>query len=293
MATPINRGTSGVVLPKNVSNEIWGNAVEASAVMSLATKVDLPGSGMTIQTVTGEPTAAWVNEAAQKPVSNPTVGSKLMTPYKLAVIETFSMEFRRDAAALYNELVRRLPYALGAKFDQTVFHATAAPGSNFDLLEAAPALGLDGTGTYGDLVAIDASIASANGVLNGWALSPKARGVLLGAVDGSNRPLLLNDVQREGAVNALLGAPVRLTRSAYKADAAGDDGEVLGFAGDWTAARYGTVEGVKIDISEQATVGGVNLWETNQFAVRAEVEVGFVVSDVNKFVKIVGSNTVS
>ena len=43
---------------------------------------------------------------------------------------------------------------------------------------------------------------------------------------------------------------------------------------------YGTVEGVKIDISNQATLtindSAVNLWEHNMFAVKAEIEVGFV-----------------
>ena len=69
--------------------------------------------------------------------------------------------------------------------------------------------------------------------------------------------------------------------------AAKDD--VLGFAGDWTQAMYGTVEGIKIDISDQATLTigteAVNLWERNMFAVRAEIEVGFV-ADTSAFRKI-------
>jgi len=63
------------------------------------------------------------------------------------------------------------------------------------------------------------------------------------------------------------------------------------FAGDWqNAAVYGTVEGVQISISDQATLndGGtpLNLWQRNMFAVRAEIEVGFRVRDVNAFVSI-------
>jgi hypothetical protein len=53
---------------------------------------------------------------------------------------------------------------------------------------------------------------------------------------------------------------------------------------------YGTVEGVQISISDQATLndGGtaINLWQRNMFAVRAEVEIGFRVRDVNHFVSI-------
>jgi HK97 family phage major capsid protein len=265
--------------------------------MQHARQISLPGSGVTVPVITGDATADWVVETEEKPVSRATLGSKNITPYKLAVIEPFSMEFRRDLPGLYAELARRLPGALARKFDETVFHATTAPGSNFDLLEGATALTLDATNTYDDLVAVDGAISAANGVLNGWVLAPKARGVLLGAKDSSNRPLLLTNIQTEGAVTQLLGAPVSVARSVYKADAAGDDGEVIGFAGDWTSALYGTVEGVQVSVSDQATIndGGtqLNLWQRNMFAIRAEIEVGFAVRDLAHFVKITsGVNTV-
>lgn len=293
-----SRATSGVNLPLQVSSEIWANAQEASAVMSLARKVNLPGSGITVPMVTGDAAADWVGETNEKPVSDPTVNNKSMTPYKLAVIETFSNEFKRDLPGLYAELVNRLPGALAAKFDQTVFHATTAPGSNFALLEGAAALTVDATNTYDDLVAVDTAVANAGYTLNGWVASPKFRGTLLSAKGSDNRPLLLNDIQRENGVSGLFGSPVVLSRNAYKADAAGDDGEVIGFAGDWTKAVYGTVEGVQIAVSDQATVTKgstqLNLWQRNMFAVRAEIEIGFQVADENAFVKIVsGVNTVA
>jgi len=292
----ISRATSGVVLDPAVSSEIWANTIESSAIMQRARQIALPGSGVSVPIITGDAQAGWVNETAEKPVSRATLSSKTITPYKLAVIEPFSNEFRRDLPGLYAELARRLPGALAKKFDETVFHATVAPGSNFDLLEGATALTLDGTNTYDDLVAVDAAISAANGVLNGWVLSPKARGVLLGAKDSTGRPLLLTNIQTEGAVSQLLGADVSLSRHVYKADAAGDDGEVLGFAADWSSAFYGTVEGVSIAVSDQATIndGGtqLNLWQRNMFAIRAEIEVGFGVRDLAHFVKIVGSNTV-
>lgn len=55
--------------------------------------------------------------------------------------------------------------------------------------------------------------------------------------------------------------------------------DIVGFAGDWTQAVYGTVEGVQIAISDQATLTDgsttINLFQQNMFAVRAEIEVGF------------------
>jgi HK97 family phage major capsid protein len=118
-------------------------------------------------------------------------------------------------------------------------------------------------------------------------MSPQAKGELLSARDGDNRPLFVNNAS-EGAVPVLLGAPVAYAKAAYK-DGTSSVEDVLGIAGDWTQALYGTVEGVKIDISDSATLtidnDPVNLWERNMFAVRAEIEVGFV-ADVNCFNKI-------
>jgi HK97 family phage major capsid protein len=294
----IGRQTSGVNLPLELTNEIWGKTQEASAVMRLARRIDLPGRGVTVHQITGEAAADWVDETNEKPVSNSTIGNKAMTPYKLAVIETFSNEFRRDAGALYDELARRLPNALGKKFDETVFHATSAPGSNFGLLEAAPVLTVDGTSTYADLVAVDTAIATAGGELNGWVFAPKGKATLLNASDSTNRPLFINNLQTEGGVGSVLGSPVIFSRHAYKADAAGDDGEVIGFAGDWTSAVYGTVNGIEVAMSDQATVNisgtQTNLWQRNMFALRVEVEIGFQVHDINQFVKITsGVNSVA
>jgi HK97 family phage major capsid protein len=273
-----------VYLPPDVSSEIWSDAQEQSAVMQLARPVSLPGSGVTIPVITGDAEADWVAETDEKPVDRPTVGRKDMTPYKLAVIVPFSNEFRRDLPALYNALAQRIPGALAKKFDSTVF-STTAPGSNFDTLGGADAVGIAGN-TYAGLVAADQAVAAGGGDLSGWALSPQARGVLLGAVDGSNRPLFIDNLRTEGTVPSLLGAPVYTSKAVYESGTPNR----LGFAGDWSSALYGTVEGVQVAISDQATITDgtdtLNLWQRNMFAVRAEVEIGFVVRDEDHFVQL-------
>lgn len=274
----INR-TSSISLPSAVSAEIIAKTLEESAIMRLARRVNLPGRGVTIPVVTGEPTAEWVAETGKKPVSNSTLSTKLMTPYKIAVIETFSNEFRRDAAALYDELVRRLPAALAKVFDSTVIGSTAKPGDNFDTFANCTAQSIL-TDPYSGLVAADTDIATNGGILNGFALSAQARGILLGAVDSVGRPLFVNNTS-DGAIPRLLGAPTYMNRGLY---VAADDEEetpaIVGIAGDWTKAMYGTVEGVQISINDSATLdlgnsNSVNLWQQNMFAVRAEIEIGF------------------
>ena len=276
---PTNR--TNITLPAEVSAEILAKTQEASAVMSLARQIELPGRGVSIPVITGDPQAAWVGETDAKPVSNPELGTKIMEAYKLAVIVPFSNEFRRDAAALYDELVRRLPLALAQKFDATVVGAVSAPGSNFDTFAAATAQNITNPNTYASLVAADADIAAAGGLMNGIALSPQGKSVLLGAVDVDGRPLFINNVS-EGAVLMVLGAKTVMNKGIYDST-----NNVVGIAGDWTQAMYGTVEGVVIDYSSDATLdlgsgNVINLFQQNMFAVRAEIEIGFR-ADVNCF----------
>ena len=282
--TQTNR--SAITLPSEISSEILQKMQEGSAVMRLARQITLPGNGKTIPVITSDPQASWVDETAAKPVSNPGLGTKLMSAYKLAVIVPFSKEFRRDLAALYDALIARLPAVLANKFDATVIGAVDKPGENFDNFALCTAQSLIASGghtAYDGLVAAVTDVAEQNASLDGFAISPAAKGILLGAKDGDGRPLFINSVA-QGAIPMILGCPTYENRGLYKSGAAPVDSgsgtpAIVGVGGDWTQAVWGTVEGMEISFSDQATlVDGtttINLWQQNMFAVRAEIEVGF------------------
>lgn len=299
MPSGISTSRSNITLPSEVSAEIIQKVQEESAVMRLARQVTLPGRGLTIPMITGDPEAAWVAETDEKPVSNPSLSSKLMQGYMLSVIVPFSNQFRRDARALYDALIARLPGALALKFDKTVIGAVDKPGDNFDNFALATAQSLiasQGHSAYDGLVAAFADIADHGYALDGFALSPAAQGILLGAVDSTGRPLFVNSTA-DGVPARILGAPTYGSRGLYKAGAAGvgtapGTPAIIGVAGDWARAMYGTVEGVQISISDQATLTSgttvINLWQRNMFAVRAEIEVGFR-ADVSAFNLLTGA----
>ena len=270
----ISTNRSDISLPTAVSSQIIQKVQEESAVMRLATQIALPGNGLTIPVITSDPTAAWVDETDEKPVSNPGLGTKVMRGYKLAVIEPFSNQFRRDMPALFDALIARLPRVLAAKFDNTVFGGTNAPGSDFDTFASVTAQDIS-TNPYNALVAAVTDVAEHGGELNGFALSPKAKGILLSATDDNGRPLFINSVS-EGAIPRILGAATYGSRGAYIQGTP----DVVGFTGDWTKAMYGVVEGVDISFSSDATLtladnSVINLFQRNMFAVRAEIEIGF------------------
>ena len=292
-AIDINRGTSNVLLPAEVSAEIWGKVLEESAFMQLARRISMPGSGVDVQTITGEPTANWVDETAAKPVSTHTFGKKVIRPFKLAVIEPFSNEFKRDKAALYAECVRRLPYALAKKFDATII-GTSAPGTGFDVLGSCQKVSLNpgaGSTVYDQFIAVDAAIAAADGIMNGIALAPQGKSKVLAAQDGQGRPLFTPGVG-SNTVGDILGANVVVKKGVYKAGTA-DTAAIVGIAGDFTDAVWGSVEGIQMAVSDQATLtladsSTVNLWQNNMFAVRFEIEVAFAVKSADEFILLTG-----
>ncbi|QCR53213.1 phage major capsid protein [Brachybacterium sp. SGAir0954] len=286
----LNRTSAGVAsnLPREISQEIWSTAVDNSVFMQAARQINIPGTGVTIPIITGDAEADWVAETAEKPVSNATVSSKVLTPYKLAVIEPFSDEFRRDLPGLYAELARRLPLALGKKFDQTILGSTA-PGSGFDVLGGSAAVAVGGADVVDDLATVLSTVAAAGGDLSHWLVSPQLEGTVMTAKDGQGNYAFLRDARTDsGAIGSIFGRDVLKTSAVFDGTATPD---VTGIAGDFArSAIWGSVEGIKVGISDQATInrGGtqINLWQRNMFAIRAEVEIGFIVRDPAHFVKL-------
>lgn len=305
-ATDISRQTTNVALPQDVSAEIWAKALEESAFMQLARRINIPGPGVTFQTITGEPVADWVDETAAKPISTHTFGKKTVKPFKLAVIEPFSMEFRRDKQALYGECIDRAPKALAKKFDSTIM-GTQAPGSGFDVLggctktsilpSESPALSV-----YDKFLSVYDAIAAADAEMNGIALNPAGKSIVLGAKDGQGYPLFTQGVGTD-AVGNILGAKTYFTKgvgvAGHAATGTGTGyvpaaAAVVGIAGDFEDAIWGSVEGIQISISDQATLvdgsgNSIYLWQQNMFAVRFEIEVAFAVKDANEFVLLTGN----
>ena len=88
----VNRGTTGVALPSVLVDTVIQGISEGSAVMQLANRMVIPGSGVTMNVITGDPEPTWTAESTEKTVSEPTFANKVMQPYKLAFILPWAME---------------------------------------------------------------------------------------------------------------------------------------------------------------------------------------------------------
>lgn len=267
----IYRGTDGITLPKEVSDVIFQGVVGQSAIMKLAERIYLPGRGLAIPVITGDPTVSIVNEAAEKPVSNSTFATKNMVPKKFAVIECFSNEIKRDMPALYDALIKRLPGALAKAFDNQAFNETALTG--FDSLVNV---------TEADGIAEGMQAIAADGYrMNGIAAGPSAEVDLITATNALGLPIWVDSME-DGKLGRIYGANV--------VSANAISGLV---AGDWSQAKYGIVDGIQMKISEEATLNDgsaqINLWQRNMFAVLIEAEMGFVVADDDAFFQVAAS----
>ena len=297
-AKDISRETTNVIFEPEISQEIIAKAIDESAIMQLGTQIPMTGAGKKFQTITGDPEPEWVGETEEKATGTFLFGTKTVEPYKMALIVPFSMEFRRDKNALYDECVNRLPKLFGKKVDKTAM-GTVAPGENFDVLGNCDKVSLipaEGKTLYDQFVSVDAAISDADAVMNGIALAPKGRSIVLSAVDADKHPLFSAGVQ-SGTVNPILGAPVSVRKGVYVPGTAGSTADVVGLAGDFENLRYGIVQAITGSITDQATINVgteanpvlLNLWQRNMFAIRFEMEIAFMVKDPNAFVLLTGN----
>ena len=288
----INRGTSGIVLPAEVSQEIWQGVQDASVVMGLARRVTLSGAGTVYHEVLSDSVPQFVGETERKPVSNPTVGSKTLKAHKIAVVQTYSDEFRRDLPGLFNALVGRLPGTLAKTFDLAALHGIGAPAADFDDLSGATGVSVlnaapGSTGAYGGVLGALAAVPN----LNAWALSALGQVTALANRDTGGAPILNPNPLTNGSIGSVLGKPVFMSENAGQPGASGTPA-TLGLAGDWSKAVWGQVEAISIDVSDNpvfdasgdlVTAG----WQDNMIGVRAEIHVGFIADD-SQFVRLTG-----
>lgn len=288
---------NGFIKPE-LAGPIFDEAAKGSAAMSLIRKVPLGASGQAFPVVTSRPTANWTAEGAKKHTTEAGLGLVKMKPEKLTAIAVASQEVIRANPGGYSETLQALlAEAFARAFDLAVFHNKGGDGtgtSPFETTLAATTKTLTlgnvaGTNTYDDIVkAMSLNLqGTPKKKVTGFAFDTGFEIDLLNTKDTTGKPLFA-EAAYTGAVPALRSGSV-LGRATYMHENVGD-GKTVGFAGDWTKAAWGTVGGIAMDISTEATVtiNGelVSLYENNLVAVRAEAEYGFTVADKEAFVKI-------
>ena len=104
--------------------------------------------------------------------------------------------------------------------------------------------------------------------------------VFVGAVPSTGRDIDLN-----ANIGELFGLPIVYGDSVRGRLGAYAGSTALMFAGDWSQLAWGFADQIRVKVTDQATVGGVSMWQTNQIAVLAECTFGWIVNDPEAFVR--------
>lgn len=295
------------LLPRQLAGFIFEDIATTSGVQQLFPEQPLPAEGLSIPVMTGEPIPSWVSEGGRKPISDASMGFKTMDPEKIAVIVPFSDEFlRTDRVNLFGMLRPAIAKAFALAFDRAAIMgadptgANQGTGSPFDnYLAETTNTEVLGTATaaaggyYKDLVNAMAQVVNEAGGdydLNGWLVDKKGKPVFLGAVDQQGRPLLVNGVA--GGNPTLLGEDQAQTKgmTTETAGSGAASNAMIALGGDVSQARWGRGIGISYQISRDATLfkaddTPISLFQENLVALRAEAEFGWVINDVEAYVR--------
>lgn len=223
MATTLS-SINNTLLPATVTGPIFDQAVESSAVMSLARRVPLAMTAQTAIPVSMDiPAAGWVSEGGVKPVGNGAVGIKTMVGKKVALLVPVSQEIvTTNAAGLYDQLRQDLPTAIARAFDYAAIHGldlrTGAAGPFPDYLKrgvASVELGTASQGTgsmYTDLVQGEKLVVDAGFDFSGFAADPRLKPTLKLNTDTTGRPLWVEDATMGLNGGQLIGYPAYYNR---------------------------------------------------------------------------------
>ena len=299
------------LLPRTITAPIFEKSVEASAVMQLARPAPLALDATTSVPIPMDvPVADWVGQAAKKPLSTGGVDVKQMQAKKVAVLIPVAMEVAKtNAGGLYDQLQKDLPTAFARAFDHATIHGKTmkgAPGPFTEYLAATSNSVALGTATqaqggiWADFVNGMAEVVDSDWDNTGTVADHRLKPSLLLATDTTGRPILV-DTQTPGtnmaAAGTLIGEPLAYSRSVsgkQRRQSASVDSGLRAIGGDWSQAAYGVGMDITVRISDQATYvdeeGGVHsAFQENLVLILAEAYYGFVLGDVDAFVKFTGT----
>lgn len=304
-ATLLSGFDSNGILPKTISGEILRNAYGDSLVGRLAGTTPMPITGITTAFQTGDPVAGIVGEGDLKPVINAGIGTKTVRPIKAAALMYWSKEARLANPSGYMALLQDTATdAIRKAIDLAVIHGKNGYNgktiSGVEYLTQTANSVVLGTSTAQaggiseDILVGYEQVANAGGNVTGFIADPATRVKLMRARDAEGRSIYATDanglVDLKNPLGSLHGLPVTFGK-AVKGNMGGvTDTGVRLIGGDFQDnIKFGYVENITIRRTDVGTVQDgdteVNLFQQNMEAFIVEALFGWVIKDVNHFVK--------
>jgi HK97 family phage major capsid protein len=296
--------SSGLSLPNHLATGLWSKVQTGSTVAKLSGQEPMMFGTTTLMTFTGKPKGEVVAEGANKSQSQPTLGTKTVTPRKVQVTMRFNEEVQwadEDyQTGVLSALRDSAGEALARALDLIVYHAinpltgAALSGSPAKVLDTTNTVEVNTANADADIdSAVALAIASGYYMPNGIAFDPSFAYKLATTRDTQGRKLYPELGTGLGATNFLgMNAAVSTTVSAPEATISGGayattNPNVKAIIGDFTAIRWGVQREVPIEVIRFGDPdGNGDLKRANQIALRAEVVYGTAIMDAQAFAVI-------
>ena len=287
MAQILSANLSGFI-PTDVAAGIVADITRGSAVMGLANVVPMTTPEKKVNILTKGAGAYWVGEAQQIQTSANEYVQATLVAKKLGVIIPVSNEALNDTTMnVFAEHQRQIAEAFAVKFDQAALFGTDSPyGAGKSLYEKIVAAGNEfelgsvaGQHLGGDLSDLIAMVEADGYDINGFA-GPVAMKNRLRKAKDDNGNAVFRDITMDAPAE-IYGQPL-----AYVRNGAWDATKSHLIAGNFDNVWVGVLQGIEYKVATEGAVGSINLFETDQVALRATMRVAFLVVRDNAFASL-------
>ena len=269
-------------VPSEQGTLIVKEIINNSVMMQLAKYEEMTKQEKEFQYLADGVGAYWVGEGEVIQTSKPQWLSAKMVAKKLGVIVPVSREFLQYSVTdFFNEVKPLIAEAFYKKFDEATLLNVDNPFEQ-SVAQSVVAEGnvVEGDITYDTLMDLYGLLNDADHDPNAF-VARKNNNSAFRAITENNQPLY------ERGANTLDGLPIANLNSSELAK-----GEL--FAGDFDYVRYGIPYNLNYAISEEAQLSSIvdendqpiNLFERELIAIRATMDVGFMVLKDDAFAKI-------
>jgi len=289
--------TGSLTIPKQKLDPWLGAVKNGSAVAALSNSIPMTyGEGESWTFSIGE--AEYVGEGGQKGASTVTPTTKTVKPFKFHKTLRFNEEVlwadEDRQLAVIDQILAEIQPSLSRALDFGVFHeinptggavVVAMNGGLTDTTNLVEYVAADKP--YVSLDAADALILADGFIPRDIALSP-AYASKFSALRGTNsEQKLYPNFQLGTEVSELDGHRASVSNTVDGTGVLAVDTKVMGFAGDFSAIRWGIQKSIGLEVIKYGDPdGGGDLKRNNQVAFRAEVVYGWGIADLNAFAKI-------
>lgn len=259
----------GYLVPDDFANMIVEDIRDNTVMRNIADVMTTTSDTFHLPNLATRPKAAWRSEAAVKNTSTATFGENVFTPYSLAVIVGLSDELVADATlGVGNSIVNYVSQLMSqslAEAEDKAFFTGSGTGQPTGINQY----------TLGTLVAGGTDSAKADAIINTFMRLPqgyRSRAVWVGNSSTIETTQTLKDSNNNYLIARLADSPVLQLkgRPVYEQN---DIADGTLYFGDFSYYKIVDREGVRVRISDEATVASQSAFERDLTFVRVEKRV--------------------